>query len=186
MATMLRIQPIVATLGTYLDPGGRHPHHPARADRPGAGLAEGDGRVDLDHAARGDLPALVAACAALPYYDQLMAVGSDDRAAYTAGVPRHQVRFLAYVMTGVFAGIAGLMLTALIGSADPNIGADLHADRHRCGGARRRQPRRRHAAGWSARRSARSTSSCSRACSPHSTSRPTSCRSPTARSWSSP
>ncbi len=51
-----------------------------------------------------------------------MAVGSDDRAAYTAGVPVTLVRFLAYVLTGVLAGAAGLMLTALIGSADPNIG----------------------------------------------------------------
>ena len=32
------------------------------------------------------------------------------------------VRFLSYVITGIFAGIAGLMLTALIGSADANIG----------------------------------------------------------------
>jgi ribose transport system permease protein len=57
-----------------------------------------------------------------PYYDQLMAVGSDDRAAYTAGVPVTKVRFIAYVMTGILAACAGLMLTALIGSADPNIG----------------------------------------------------------------
>jgi ribose transport system permease protein len=51
-----------------------------------------------------------------------MAVGSDDRAAYTAGVPVTKVRFIAYVMTGMLAACAGLMLTALIGSADPNIG----------------------------------------------------------------
>ena len=51
-----------------------------------------------------------------------MAVGSDDRAAYTAGVDVTLVRFISYVMTGLFAGFAGLMLTALIGSADPNIG----------------------------------------------------------------
>ena len=57
----------------------------------------------------------------LPYYDQLMATGSDDRAAYTAGVPVPFVRFLSYVITGLFAGIAGLMMTALIGSADANI-----------------------------------------------------------------
>ncbi|RVB19061.1 ABC transporter permease, partial [Mesorhizobium sp. M7A.F.Ca.CA.004.05.1.1] len=57
-----------------------------------------------------------------PYYDQLMAVGSDDRAAYTAGVDVTRVRFIAYVMTGILGGCAGLMLTALIGSADPNIG----------------------------------------------------------------
>jgi ribose transport system permease protein len=58
----------------------------------------------------------------LPYYDQLMAIGSDDRAAYTAGVDVTRVRFIAYVISGLFVGIAGLMLTALIGSADPNIG----------------------------------------------------------------
>lgn len=57
-----------------------------------------------------------------PFYDQLMAVGSDDRAAYTAGVPVTAVRFLAYVIGGMLAAVAGLMLTALIGSADPNIG----------------------------------------------------------------
>ena len=39
----------------------------------------------------------------LPYYDQLMATGSDDRAAYTAGVPVPFVRFLSYVITGVFS-----------------------------------------------------------------------------------
>jgi ribose transport system permease protein len=32
------------------------------------------------------------------------------------------VRFIAYVITGLFSGVAGLMVTALIGSADPNIG----------------------------------------------------------------
>jgi ribose transport system permease protein len=54
-----------------------------------------------------------------------MAVGSDDRAAYTAGVPVALVRFLSYSLTGVFAGTAGLLLTALIGSADPNVGASF-------------------------------------------------------------
>ena len=44
----------------------------------------------------------------LPYYDQLMAVGSDDRASYTAGVPVAWVRFLSYCLTGLFAGVAGL------------------------------------------------------------------------------
>jgi len=104
------------------DPDRADADHPAGADRPSAGLAEGDGRP------------LVGAALALiflfwwlvrqtPYYDQLMAVGSDDRAAYSAGVPVSKVRFIAYVITGILAASAGLMLTALIGSADPNIGA---------------------------------------------------------------
>lgn len=121
MATVLRIQPIVATLGSYLILAGitltilPAPIGPA----PGWLRAMAGPISILPLAAIFLLWWLVRRT---PYYDQLMAVGSDDRAAYTAGVPVTKVRFIAYVMTGVLAGIAGLMLTALIGSADPNIG----------------------------------------------------------------
>lgn len=121
LATVVRIQPIVATLGTYLILAGitltilPAPIGPAPA---------------WLKAMSGPWSALPLALIFLfwwlvrqtPYYDQLMAVGSDDRAAYTAGVPVTKVRFIAYVMTGMLAACAGLMLTALIGSADPNIG----------------------------------------------------------------
>lgn len=121
LATVVRIQPIVATLGTYLIL---------------AGIT-----LTILPAPIGPAPAWLKAMAGpwsavplaliflfwwlvrqTPYYDQLMAVGSDDRAAFTAGVPVTKVRFIAYVMTGILAACAGLMLTALIGSADPNIG----------------------------------------------------------------
>ncbi len=123
LATIVRIQPIVATLGTYLVL---------------AGIT-----LTIVPAPVGPAPAWLKAMSAswsvlplaailviwlgirrLPYYDLLMAVGSDDRAAYSAGVPVTKVRFVAYLITGLFSGIAGLMLTALIGSADPNIGAN--------------------------------------------------------------
>ncbi|WP_421914196.1 ABC transporter permease [Mesorhizobium sp.] len=121
LATVVRIQPIVATLGTYLILAGitltilPAPIGPAPA---------------WLKAMSGPWSAVPLALIFLfwwlvrqtPYYDQLMAVGSDDRAAYTAGVPVTKVRFIAYVMTGMLAACAGLMLTALIGSADPNIG----------------------------------------------------------------
>ena len=121
MATVLRIQPIVATLGTYLILAGvTLTILPAPVGPAPAWLKDMAG------------PISAAPLAAIflfwwlvrrtPYYDQLMAVGSDDRAAYTAGVPVTQVRFIAYVITGLLSGMAGLMLTALIGSADPNIG----------------------------------------------------------------
>jgi ribose transport system permease protein len=58
----------------------------------------------------------------LPIYGQLMAVGSDDRAAFSAGVHVIAVRWIAYALGGAFAGAAALSLTALIGSADPNVG----------------------------------------------------------------
>ena len=121
MATMIRIQPIVATLGTYLILAGvTLTILPAPIGPAPAWLKAMAGPLSL-------LPLAAIFLAwwlirQTPFYDQLMAVGSDDRAAYTAGVPVTLVRFLAYVLTGVLAGAAGLMLTALIGSADPNIG----------------------------------------------------------------
>jgi ribose transport system permease protein len=122
LATVVRIQPIVATLGTYLVLGGitltivPSPVGPA----PGWLKAMSASWSILPLASVGICWLLIKR---LPYYDLLMAVGSDDRAAYTAGVPVTKVRFISYLITGLFAGIAGLMLTALIGSADPNIGA---------------------------------------------------------------
>lgn len=121
LATIIRIQPIVATLGTYLILTGLTltllpaPVGPA---------------PDWLKALAGPLSILPLGVIALtwallrrsPFHLQLLAVGSDDRAAYTAGLPVTTIRFLAYVMTGALAGAAGMMLTALIGSADPNVG----------------------------------------------------------------
>ncbi|MES0199866.1 ABC transporter permease [Mesorhizobium sp. M0011] len=121
LATIVRIQPIVATLGTYLIlTGVTLTILPAPIGPAPAWLKALSGPLSM-------LPLALMFIAwwlvrRTPYYDQLMAVGSDDRAAYTAGVDVTRVRFIAYVMTGIFSGCAGLMLTALIGSADPNIG----------------------------------------------------------------
>jgi ribose transport system permease protein len=121
IATVIRIQPIVATLGTYLVLSGiTLTILPAPVGPAPDWLKAMSGTYSV-------LPlAVMAMCwwviRSLPYYDQLMAIGSDDRAAYTSGVDVTRVRFVAYVISGLFAGIAGLMLTALIGSADPNIG----------------------------------------------------------------
>ena len=121
LATVVRIQPIVATLGTYLIlTGVTLTILPAPIGPAPAWLKALSGPLSM-------LPPAVMFLAwflvrRTPYYDQLMAVGSDDRAAYTAGVDVTRVRYVAYVMTGLLGGCAGLMLTALIGSADPNIG----------------------------------------------------------------
>lgn len=121
LATVLRIQPIVATLGTYLilvgatltilpAPTGTVPDWLRALGGPWSILP------------LGGICLVWIVIRRLPYYDFLMATGSDDRAAYTSGVPVTLVRFIAYVLAGCFAGVAGLMLTALIGSADPSIG----------------------------------------------------------------
>jgi len=121
LAAIIRIQPIVATLGTYLIYGG---------------LA-----LTILPSPSGSVPGWLSALAGtwsilpvgaaillwfiikrLPFHEALMAVGSEDRAAYTAGVNVPLVRFLAYVLGGLFAGLAAISLTALIGSGDPMIG----------------------------------------------------------------
>jgi ribose transport system permease protein len=121
LAAVVRIQPIIATLGAYLVLTGL--------------------TVTIVPAPTGSIPdwlrslsqslsfvpiLLIAvlwwAFTRLPLYGQLMATGSDDRAAYTAGVNVTAVRLVSYILTGAFAGIAALSLTALIGSADPNVG----------------------------------------------------------------
>ncbi|HET6691669.1 MAG TPA: hypothetical protein VFG74_12480, partial [Miltoncostaeaceae bacterium] len=61
----------------------------------------------------------------LPFHRHLYAVGDNDAAAYTAGVPVSVVRMAAYVVTGLFAAIAGLAVTALIAAGDSALGPSL-------------------------------------------------------------
>lgn len=123
LVTILRIQPIVATLGTFLILGGLTT---TLVPSPSGTIPDwlrtmSGGWSILPLAAIG---AIWLALSRLPYIGLLMACGSDDRAAFTSGVNVTLVRFLAYVLGGLFAGFAALSLTALIGSADPNIGAN--------------------------------------------------------------
>lgn len=57
------------------------------------------------------------------FFDHLRLMGADERAAYTAGVNITIVRLGAHVIAGVFAGLAALTFTSLIGSGDPNQGS---------------------------------------------------------------
>jgi ribose transport system permease protein len=124
LAAFVRIQPIVATLGTYLLFSGLTlTIVPAPTGTVSPWIKSLSGQLSIIPIAA--LVVLWLAIKQLPYYDQLMAVGSDDRTSYTAGVPVAWVRFLSYCLTGLFAGVAGLLLTALIGSADPNVGSSF-------------------------------------------------------------
>lgn len=121
LTALLRIQPIVATLGTYLVLSGLAltilPAPQGVAPEWLKALAGSYSFVPL-----AGMALIWLLVKRLTVYDWLMACGSDDRAAYTAGVPVAAVRLLSYVLGGVFAGIAGLSLTALLGSADPSVG----------------------------------------------------------------
>ncbi|MDB5664709.1 ABC transporter permease [Cypionkella sp.] len=123
MATIVRVQPIVATLGTYLILGGLTLTILPAPIGPAPDWLKAMAGV-WSFLPLGIIAALWWALCRTPFHGQLMAIGSDDRAAYTAGVPVTLTRFLAYVLTGLLAGAAGMMLTALIGSADPKVGAN--------------------------------------------------------------
>ena len=56
------------------------------------------------------------------FYTHLRLMGSDERAAYTSGVPITVVRMGAHAIAGVFAGLSAITFTALIGSGDPSQG----------------------------------------------------------------
>jgi len=55
----------------------------------------------------------------------LYAVGSDEEAAYAAGIPTRPVKFAAYALAGLFYGAAGAFVSAQTGSADPLIGRPM-------------------------------------------------------------
>lgn len=59
---------------------------------------------------------------ATAFYGHLRLMGSDERAAYTSGVPITTVRIGAHLISGCFAGLAAICFTALISSGDPSQG----------------------------------------------------------------
>ena len=121
LTTVIRIQPIVATLGTYLVlNGATFTLLPAPAGSAPAWIKSLAGPFSIVPLT--GMAAIWLLIKRFTVYDWLMAVGSDDRACFTAGVPVSLIRFLSYVLGGVFASVAALMLTALIGSADPTLG----------------------------------------------------------------
>jgi len=57
------------------------------------------------------------------FFRNVRLMGANDRTAFVSGVPLIPTRIGAHVIAGVFAGIASVMFTGLIGSADPTAGA---------------------------------------------------------------
>ena len=59
------------------------------------------------------------------YGQYLFATGGKADAAYTTGVPVEWMRFSTYVLSAVFAFLAGITLTLLTASGAPNSGNDM-------------------------------------------------------------
>lgn len=60
------------------------------------------------------------------YGKHLYAIGLNDKVARFSGLPNNKVRILAYTIGGFLAGIAALTMTSRIGSARPDLGANLN------------------------------------------------------------
>jgi ribose transport system permease protein len=126
MIAVVRVQPIIATLGTYLAFQGvtLEMLPMAGGQAPGWLL----GVVDSHGGVSGVLPLLAALGGAWVLFERtayrrnLLAVGGDSRAAYAAGVNVAAVKVTAYVIAGVMAALAGLVFTAALGSGDPRVG----------------------------------------------------------------
>jgi galactofuranose transport system permease protein len=52
---------------------------------------------------------------------QILAVGGNERAARLAGVPVNRVKFIVYFISGLCAGLAGLIVIALNSASDANL-----------------------------------------------------------------
>jgi ribose transport system permease protein len=126
MISVVRVQPIIATLGTYLAyqgitlemlpmAGGQAPEWLTQLGASHAGVPGSLLLLLL-------VGAIWLAFEQTAYRRNLLAVGGDSRAAYASGVNVTAVRIIAYVIGGILAAIAGLVFTAALGSGDPRVG----------------------------------------------------------------
>jgi ribose transport system permease protein len=126
LVSYVRLPPIIATLGTYLlyeglssqilpSPGGTVP----------TWLSNLNGSYGWFPGIW--IPLIVVAIAFIglrrtAFYRNLLALGGDERAAYTAGINTTLVRLGCYALGGMLAAIAGLLLTGLVQSGDATVG----------------------------------------------------------------
>lgn len=122
----VRVQPIIVSLSGYLALSGINL---VILPRPG-GVAP-DWMMNWGAGTSVFSPVLailaVATCAWLlftrtAFYTHLRLMGSDERAAYTSGIPITVVRLGAHAIAGVYAGLAAITFTSLISSGDPSQG----------------------------------------------------------------
>ncbi len=121
LVAYVRLQPIVATLGTYLVFFGLTPYV---MSRPGGHAPDW---LTSDAAIVGLVFVGVVwfTVTRLPFHASLMATGGSAKAAWTSGIDVPAIRLAAYALGGLIAGVAALAMTALLGSADPTIGAPI-------------------------------------------------------------
>ena len=58
----------------------------------------------------------------------IYAIGGNERAALLSGVKVNRVKVIVYIIAGVLSGVAGLLVTARLDSAQPNAGLGYELD----------------------------------------------------------
>jgi ribose transport system permease protein len=59
------------------------------------------------------------------FFRQSYYIGGNEKAARLTGIPVDSLKLLGYVLTGLFAGIAGIVMTARLGAASMTAGSGL-------------------------------------------------------------
>lgn len=120
------MQPVIVTLGGFLVLSGL-----SLTIMPKAGGSVPDWLKSMSRSVFGiPVPALILLLAIAvwlvvkrtAFFRQVRLLGSNERAAFTSGIPIGLVRVGAYAFGGFFAALAGLMSTALLSSGQPNQG----------------------------------------------------------------
>lgn len=126
IVAVARIDPVVATVGTYLIIAGLDVKLLPIPVGPGpdwlAGLRDGIGPIPGAVLLMAVPVVVWAVLRALPYHEVLLAVGGDEAASFSAGVNTAMIKVIAYMIGGVFAAIAGIALSSGISASDALLG----------------------------------------------------------------
>lgn len=133
--TRFRLPPFVATLGMLSIARGLTMRW--TGGFPIAGLGEGFGRLGTGIFLGIPIPIWIMAALTVvfvvitrrtPFGRHLYAVGGNERAARLTGLGVSRIKVAAYTFAGGLAGVAGLIVTARVDSAQPNAGLGYELD----------------------------------------------------------
>jgi ribose/xylose/arabinose/galactoside ABC-type transport system permease subunit len=133
LVTKIRVLPLITTLGTFYVYSGLAvalTGGAATGSAPGWMIGWGRGQfaaIPLPFLTTA-LPAFVLTATLLgatAWGSWIYAMGFNEASARLCGIPVDQTRMLLYVISGACAGMAALVSLAWLGSARPNIGANL-------------------------------------------------------------
>ena len=122
---ILRLNPFITTLGTYIVISGLLDLYTQGKEISGLPLALGAWTLDKWLGIETPFWLLVLVAVLVwymhrqtPFGRKLTAIGSNERAARLTGIRVDRSIFIAYVLSGLLAGVGGVLLTAQSGDAD--------------------------------------------------------------------